>query len=42
MVLKVYLHDLVAEAEHDRMPRPHPLLHVDGACRWLMVIVQIV
>ena len=28
MVLEVHLHDLVREAEHDRVLRPHPLLHV--------------
>ena len=29
MVLEVDLNDFIAEAEHDGVPRPHPLLHVD-------------
>lgn len=31
MILEADLHDLVTEAEHDRMLCPHPLLHIhDG------------
>jgi hypothetical protein len=29
VVLKVDLHNLVGESEHDGMSRPHPLLNVD-------------
>jgi hypothetical protein len=28
MVLEVHLHDLVGQAEHDGVLRPHPLLNV--------------
>jgi hypothetical protein len=33
MVLKVYLHNLVAESEHNGMLSPHPFLNVDLAVR---------
>ena len=29
MILEVYLDYLVREAEHDGVPRTHPLLHID-------------
>ena len=35
MVLKVDLHDLVTESEHDGMASSHPFLDIDGPCRRL-------
>lgn len=32
MILEVDLYDFIAQSKHNRMPRPHPLLDVDGAC----------
>ena len=39
MVLEVYLHNFVAQTEHDGVASSHPLLHVDGTCRWLRGVV---
>lgn len=36
MVLEVDLDNLVAQTEHDRVLRSHPLLHIDRARRWLV------
>lgn len=41
MVLEVYLHDLVAEAEHNCVLRTHPFLYIDGAGRVLQLICLI-
>ena len=42
MVLEVNLHDLVAQSEHDSVPRSHPLLDVDRASRGFVRILQII
>ena len=41
MILEVHLDNLVAEAEHDRVLRSHPLLHVYGA-GWVLQLVCLV
>lgn len=38
MILEIDLDYLVAQSEHDRVLRSHPLLHVDGAGRVLQFI----
>ena len=36
VVLEVHLDDFVAQAEHDRVARTHPLFDVDGTCGRLL------
>lgn len=38
VVLEVHLNDLVAEAEHDGVFCPHPLLHVNRSWRILQLV----
>lgn len=41
MVLEVNLNNFVAEAEHNGMLCPHPLLHVDAAW-WILKLVSLI
>ena len=49
MVLEVDLDDLIAQSEHDSMPRAHPLLDIHAACLrlvaqfivWKMAVIHV-
>lgn len=39
MILEVYLNDLIAQPKHNRVPSPHPLLHINNVSQCLLALV---